>query len=165
MSILHRKSLTIAAFAALACADLQAQWVYASAYRPSLNGYGLFVGETQSQVVTRWHGLYAQGLRMTDINSYLNFVLKLFFAFGLAFEIPIAVMLLCWGGVTTPESLREKRPYIVVGAFVVGMMLTPPDIISQTMLAIPMLLLFEGGLFFAKMYTPKDDDEAEEASQ
>lgn len=80
----------------------------------------------------------------TDISSYLSFVLKLFFAFGLAFEIPIAVILLCWAGVTTPEELKAKRPYIVVGAFVIGMMLTPPDIISQTMLAIPMLILFEG---------------------
>ncbi|WP_434953065.1 twin-arginine translocase subunit TatC [Shewanella sp. HL-SH4] len=95
----------------------------------------------------------------TDISSYLSFILKLFFAFGLAFEIPVAVVLLCWAGVTTPDELREKRPYIVVGAFVIGMILTPPDIISQTMLAIPMLLLFEGGLLAAKMYTPKDDEE------
>lgn len=95
----------------------------------------------------------------TDISSYLSFILKLFFAFGLAFEIPVAVVLLCWAGVTTPDELRQKRPYIVVGAFVIGMILTPPDIISQTMLAIPMLLLFEGGLLAAKMYTPKDDEE------
>ncbi|GAA4893181.1 twin-arginine translocase subunit TatC [Ferrimonas pelagia] len=97
----------------------------------------------------------------TDINSYLNFVLKLFFAFGLAFEIPIAVLLLCWSGATTVDELKTKRPYIVVGAFVIGMALTPPDVISQTMLAIPMLLLFEGGLLAARIYTPKrDDDEA-----
>jgi len=95
----------------------------------------------------------------TDISSYLSFILKLFFAFGLAFEIPVAVVLLCWAGVTTPAELKEKRPYIVVGAFVIGMLLTPPDIISQTMLAIPMLLLFEGGLLAAKLYTPKDDEE------
>ncbi|GAA0787060.1 MULTISPECIES: twin-arginine translocase subunit TatC [Pseudomonadati] len=95
----------------------------------------------------------------TDISSYLSFILKLFFAFGLAFEIPVAVVLLCWAGVTTPAELKEKRPYIIVGAFVIGMLLTPPDIISQTMLAIPMLLLFEGGLLAAKLYTPKDDDE------
>jgi len=86
----------------------------------------------------------------TDISSYLDFVLKLFFAFGLSFEIPIAVVLLCWAGVTTPEDLKQKRPYIIVGAFVVGMLLTPPDVISQTMLAVPMLLLFEGGLFAAR---------------
>lgn len=98
----------------------------------------------------------------TDISSYLSFILKLFFAFGLAFEIPVAVVLLCWAGVTTPEELKQKRPYIVVGAFVVGMMLTPPDIISQTMLAIPMLILFEGGLLAAKLYTPKEDSDDEE---
>jgi sec-independent protein translocase protein TatC len=88
----------------------------------------------------------------TDISSYLDFVLKLFFAFGAAFEIPIAIILLCWTGVTTPASLRTKRPYIVVGAFVVGMLLTPPDIISQTMLALPMLLLFELGIIIASVY-------------
>lgn len=104
----------------------------------------------------------------TDISSYLNFILKLFFAFGLAFEIPIAVVLLCWAGVTTPEDLKTKRPYIVVGAFVVGMLLTPPDILSQTMLAVPMLLLFEGGLLAARFYKPKEDEddaEDEEAEQ
>lgn len=93
----------------------------------------------------------------TDISSYLDFVLKLFFAFGAAFEIPIAIMLLCWTGFTNPDSLRKKRPYIVVAAFVVGMLLTPPDIISQTLLAIPMLLLFELGLLLAALYTKKDD--------
>ncbi|WP_394497104.1 twin-arginine translocase subunit TatC [Shewanella sp. ENK2] len=99
----------------------------------------------------------------TDISSYLSFILKLFFAFGLAFEIPVAVVLMCWAGVTTPEELKQKRPYIVVGAFVVGMMLTPPDIISQTMLAVPMLILFEGGLIAAKLYTPKEDTDNEES--
>ncbi|WP_394201615.1 twin-arginine translocase subunit TatC [Shewanella waksmanii] len=98
----------------------------------------------------------------TDISSYLSFVLKLFFAFGLAFEIPIAVILLCWAGVTTPEDLKAKRPYIIVGAFVVGMMLTPPDIISQTMLAVPMLILFEGGLIAARFYSKKDDENEEQ---
>ncbi|CAM4082112.1 MULTISPECIES: twin-arginine translocase subunit TatC [Shewanella] len=101
----------------------------------------------------------------TDISSYLSFVLKLFFAFGLAFEIPIAVILLCWAGVTTVEDLRAKRPYIVVGAFVVGMLLTPPDIISQTMLAVPMLILFEGGLIAARFYSKKDSDEDELSEQ
>ncbi|MCT8985240.1 twin-arginine translocase subunit TatC [Marinomonas sp. 15G1-11] len=95
----------------------------------------------------------------TDISSYLSFILKLFFAFGLAFEIPVAVVLLCWAGATTPDELRAKRPYIVVGAFVIGMMLTPPDIISQTMLAVPMLLLFEGGLIAARFYSKKEDEE------
>ncbi|GIU17365.1 Sec-independent protein translocase protein TatC [Shewanella colwelliana] len=101
----------------------------------------------------------------TDISSYLSFVLKLFFAFGLAFEIPIAVILLCWAGVTTPEELKTKRPYIVVGAFVIGMLLTPPDIISQTMLAIPMLILFEGGLIAARFYSKKDSEEDEQIEQ
>ena len=94
----------------------------------------------------------------TDISSYLDFVLKLFFAFGAAFEIPIAIILLCWTGVTSPDSLRTKRPYIVVGAFVVGMLLTPPDIISQTMLAVPMLLLFELGIIIASFYYRADQD-------
>ena len=93
----------------------------------------------------------------TDISSYLDFILKLFFAFGIAFEIPIAIILMCWTGMTTPDSLREKRPYVVVGAFVIGMLLTPPDIISQTMLAVPMLLLFEVGIIIASMYHKEDE--------
>jgi len=95
----------------------------------------------------------------TDISSYLDFVLKLFFAFGIAFEIPIAIILMCWTGITTPDNLRKKRPYVVVGAFVVGMLLTPPDIISQTMLAVPMLLLFEVGVIIASLYQKKDEEE------
>ena len=87
---------------------------------------------------------------MTAINSYLNFVLKLFFAFGLAFEIPIAAILMIWTGITTPEALAGKRPYIIVGCFVFGMLLTPPDIISQSLLALPMWLLFELGIFLGK---------------
>ncbi|WP_218770128.1 twin-arginine translocase subunit TatC, partial [Vibrio cholerae] len=95
----------------------------------------------------------------TDIASYLDFVLALFLAFGIAFEVPVAIILLCWTGATTPKSLSEKRPYIIVGAFVVGMLLTPPDMISQTLLAIPMCLLFEVGLFFARFYTRDEPDE------
>jgi sec-independent protein translocase protein TatC len=87
---------------------------------------------------------------MTDINSYLNFVLKLFFAFGLAFEIPIAAVLVIVAGITTPDNLARKRPYIIVGCFVFGMILTPPDIISQSLLAIPMWILFELGVFFGR---------------
>lgn len=98
----------------------------------------------------------------TDISSYLDFVLKLFFAFGAAFEIPVAIILLCWTGVTDPDSLRKKRPYIIVGAFVIGMLLTPPDIISQTMLAVPMLLLFEVGLILASFYSKKSNEIADE---
>ncbi len=100
----------------------------------------------------------------TDINSYLDFVLKLFFAFGCAFEIPVIIVLLCWTGVTSANSLRAKRPYVVVGAFVVGMLLTPPDIISQTMLAVPMLLLFEVGIIVASFYTREQDNEEQISS-
>ncbi|MCC2607061.1 twin-arginine translocase subunit TatC [Planctobacterium marinum] len=88
----------------------------------------------------------------TDINSYLNFILKLFFAFGVSFQIPIAIILLCWTGFTTAESLREKRPYVIVGVFVVGMLMTPPDPISQTLLALPMWLLFELGVMIGGLY-------------
>lgn len=92
---------------------------------------------------------------MTDINQYLNFVLKLFFAFGVAFEIPIATFLLILSGATTVESLSKKRPYIILGCFVVGMLLTPPDIISQSLLAIPMYLLYEVGLLFGRLVRNK----------
>ncbi len=98
----------------------------------------------------------------TDISSYLDFVLKLFFAFGLAFEIPVATLLLCWTGATTPAKLKEKRPYIIVSAFVIGMLLTPPDIISQTLLAVPMLILFELGLLFARFYVPQENADTEQ---
>ena len=104
---------------------------------------------------------------MTDINAYLSFVLKLFFAFGIAFEVPIATVLLVKAGATTPESLAAKRPYIIVSAFVVGMFLTPPDVFSQTMLAIPVWILFEIGLYFSRLtrnkqlQKEKDEDEVE----
>ncbi len=100
---------------------------------------------------------------MTDITAYLDFVLKIFFAFGLAFEVPIATILLVWTGFTTPAALTAKRPYIIVGAFVLGMMLTPPDIISQTLLALPMWLLFELGILFSKIYVGKRAGEDEAA--
>ncbi len=96
---------------------------------------------------------------MTDINSYLNFVLKLFFAFGLAFEIPIAAVILIWSGITTPAALARKRPYIIVGCFVLGMLLTPPDVISQSLLAIPMWILFELGVFFGRLVHKNDGEE------
>ncbi|MBB3167205.1 twin-arginine translocase subunit TatC [Simiduia aestuariiviva] len=88
---------------------------------------------------------------MTDISLYLNFVLKLFFAFGLAFQIPVATVLMITMGITSSASLAGKRPYIVVSCFVVGMLLTPPDIISQSLLAIPMWLLFESGVLVGRM--------------
>ncbi|SES96479.1 twin-arginine translocase subunit TatC [Thorsellia anophelis] len=96
-----------------------------------------------------------------DINQYLSFVLTLFFSFGLAFQIPIATLLLCLTGIVTIESLKSKRPYIFVGAFVIGMFLTPPDIFSQTLLAIPMYLLFEISLLFARFYI-KEKPEVDE---
>lgn len=96
---------------------------------------------------------------MTDISSYLDFVLKLFFAFGVSFEIPIAVVILSWIGVVNPSKLAEKRPYIFVLCFVFGMLLTPPDIISQALLAIPMWLLFEIGLFFARLVSSKENED------
>jgi len=89
---------------------------------------------------------------MTDINRYLDFVLKLFFAFGIAFEIPIATVLLIWTGATTTAAMASKRAYVIVGCFVVGMILTPPDIISQILLALPMWLLFETGILFARIF-------------
>ena len=93
---------------------------------------------------------------MTDIDAYLSFVLKLFLAFGLAFEIPIATMLLIKAGIASPDSLKDKRPYVFIGCFVVGMLVTPPDVISQTLLAVPMWLLFEVGLTGARFLgTPK----------
>lgn len=101
----------------------------------------------------------------TDINSYLDFVLKLFFAFGLAFEIPIATVLLCWAGITTPEKLKASRSYVIVGVFVIGMLMTPPDVISQTLLALPMWLLFELGLLFSRFYVKKSHDETEETQE
>lgn len=100
---------------------------------------------------------------MTDINRYLDFVLKLFFAFGLAFEIPIAAVLLISAGVTTADDLAKKRPYIIVGCFIFGMLLTPPDIISQSLLAIPMWVLFEIGVIFGRFIQRDEEDEAEPA--
>ena len=88
---------------------------------------------------------------MTDINRYLDFVLKMFFAFGFAFEIPIATLLLSWSGLVSAKSMANKRPYVVVGCFVFGMLLTPPDVISQLLLALPAWVLFEVGIFFSRI--------------
>ncbi|QIL90863.1 twin-arginine translocase subunit TatC [Microbulbifer harenosus] len=87
---------------------------------------------------------------MPDIRMYLDLALKLFFAFGFAFEIPIATIVLIWSGAVTAEGLAKKRPYIIVACFAIGMLLTPPDVISQTLLAVPMWLLFEIGVFFGR---------------
>jgi len=93
-----------------------------------------------------------EGIMVTpDINSFLSFALTIFFAFGVAFEIPVAVFLLIWTGMVEPEDLAGKRPYVIVGCFIVGMLLTPPDPFTQSMLAIPMWMLFELGIFFGKL--------------
>jgi len=101
------------------------------------------------------------GVQVTpDISAYLDVVLKIFFAFGLAFEIPVATVLLVWSGATSVESLRQKRSYVVVAVFVVGMLLTPPDVISQILLAVPMWLLFELGIFFAALGQKKHAEQS-----
>lgn len=102
---------------------------------------------------------------MTDISKYLDFVLSMFFAFGVAFEVPIAVILLVWTGAVKPETLAAKRRYVIVAAFVIGMLLTPPDVISQTLLAIPLWLLFEVGVVVSRLYAPKDEPAYEETVQ
>jgi sec-independent protein translocase protein TatC len=98
---------------------------------------------------------------LPDINNILNFTLKIFMAFGLAFEIPIATYLMIQTGITTVESLSQKRPYIFVGCFVIGMLVTPPDVISQTILAVPMWLLFEVGLIMGRLSGKKNESEAQ----
>ena len=95
---------------------------------------------------------------MTDISRYLDFVITLFFAFGFAFEVPVITVLLVLTNVSTPTSLSKKRPYVIVGAFVIGMLLTPPDVISQTLLAIPIWFLFEVGIIFARILTKHRND-------
>ena len=94
---------------------------------------------------------------MTDISSYLDFILTIFFAFGLAFEVPIATVMLVWSGLVSLEVLGKARAYVFLGAFVMGMLLTPPDAISQTLLAVPVYLLYEAGLILAKVLGKQDD--------
>ncbi len=96
---------------------------------------------------------------MTDINAYFGFVVKLFFAFGLAFEVPVATVICVKLGITTPENLATKRPYIIIAAFVVGMLMTPPDIFSQTLLAVPVWLLFEVGLWCSRYFVNDEQDQ------
>lgn len=100
-----------------------------------------------------------------DIAQYLDFVVMMFMAFGIGFEMPIATILLITTGMTTAEKLKQKRPYVIVGAFVVGMLLTPPDVVSQIMLAIPMWILFELGIIASKFFTVrvKEAGEAKDA--
>jgi sec-independent protein translocase protein TatC len=106
------------------------------------------------------------GVKFTpDIKAYQDFVFTLFFAFGVAFELPVALVLLTRIGVVNPHTLGKKRPYVVLGTFVVAMLLTPPDALSQTLLAIPLLVLFEIGLFVAKRVKPKDEVESGEEDE
>jgi sec-independent protein translocase protein TatC len=88
---------------------------------------------------------------MTDINAYLDFVIGMFFAFGFSFEVPVAVFLLAATGLVSTAAMKAKRPYVIVGCFVIGMILTPPDVISQCLLALPMWALFEIGVLFARL--------------
>jgi len=99
----------------------------------------------------------------TDITLFLDFITTIVFAFGLAFEVPIATVLIVWTGLTTPAKLGKARPYVFLGAFIVGMLLTPPDIISQTLLAVPVYLLYELGLLMARIFATKEEDSGEEA--
>jgi len=102
---------------------------------------------------------------MTDISAYLDFILTIFFAFGIAFEVPIATVMLVWSGLVSIETLRKARAFVFLGAFVAGMLLTPPDAISQTLLAVPVYLLYESGLVLAKVLglgrAPLEDSQEE----
>ncbi len=92
---------------------------------------------------------------MTDMGSYLDFMLAIFLAFGMAFEVPVIIVVLVLTGITTPQALTAKRRYVIVGAFIVGAILTPPDVLSQFLLAIPLWLLFEAGVWVARRLAPK----------
>ena len=98
----------------------------------------------------------------TDIASFLDFVTTLVLAFGLAFEVPIATVLIVWTGLTTPAKLGSARPYVFLMAFVVGMLLTPPDVISQTLLAVPVYILYELGIFMSRWFVSQREEQAEE---
>ena len=96
-------------------------------------------------------------LIMTDISRYLDFVLSLMFAFAVAFEIPVLIFLLIWSGISSSDSLRSKRPYVIIGCFTVGMLVTPPDVISQSLLAVPAWILFELGIVTANLFVKKEE--------
>ena len=107
---------------------------------------------------------------MTDISSYLDFILALFFAFGVAFEVPIATVMLVWSGLVPLQTVGRARADVFLGAFVRGMLLTPPDIMSQTLLAVPVYLLYEIGLRMARLFGPEanksvDTDETDDAAE
>ena len=94
-------------------------------------------------------------LVMTDINEYIDFVVRILFVFGFAFEVPIVLVLMIWSGVTNAQQLSRARPFVIIGCFVVGMFLTPPDIFSQTLLALPVWLLYEVGLLASRFFINK----------
>jgi len=100
----------------------------------------------------------------TDISQFLDFITTIFFAFGVAFEVPIATVLIVWTGLTSPKKLAGARPYVFLGAFVAGMFLTPPDVISQTLLAIPIYLLYELGIIMSRIFAIRDEEPEEEAA-
>jgi sec-independent protein translocase protein TatC len=102
---------------------------------------------------------------MTDISQYLDFVMKLFLAFGLAFEVPVVTIMLTYSGMVSVKTLKQYRPYIIIGAFVIGMLLTPPDVLSQLLLAVPMWLLFELGLLLSNFYAPGEASEHDPRNQ
>ncbi len=99
-----------------------------------------------------------------DIRMFLDFALTIVLAFGIAFEVPIATVLIVWTGLTTPEKLGKARPYVFLGAFVVGMFLTPPDVISQTLLAVPVYLLYELGILMSRISVIREKDEEDTAA-
>ena len=101
---------------------------------------------------------------MTDISSYLDFILTIFLAFAIAFEIPVLIFLLIWTGITSPNSLAKKRPYVIVSCFILGMLLTPPDVISQALLALPAWVLFEVGLLFSRIFIKNSTETREQES-
>jgi sec-independent protein translocase protein TatC len=111
-------------------------------------------------------GIAPQGVEVqTDISKFLDFITTIIFAFGLAFEVPIATVLVVWTGLTSPKKLSKARPYVFLGAFVVGMFLTPPDVISQTLLAVPVYLLFELGILMSKIFAIRKEEPEEEAAE
>jgi sec-independent protein translocase protein TatC len=111
-------------------------------------------------------GMAPEGISvMTDISQYLSFVLTLFIAFGFAFETPVAIVLLVRTGIVTVQKLKDIREYVFVGAFIVGAIFTPPDVISQFMLAVPVYILYEVGIFAARWAAPAADAPAEESAR
>ncbi len=98
----------------------------------------------------------------TDISLFLDFITTIVFSFGIAFEVPIATVLIVWTGLTTPEKLGKARAYVFLGAFILGMMITPPDVISQTLLAIPIYILYELGILMAKIFSIKKEETEED---